>query len=429
MMVVLVAGCAAGVGIVFAFRLAHHLSQPLVRLVASAETLAAGDVSVSIASLDRKDEIGSIARAVEAFRSNVKSQLEARAEANAQRDLIEERRRNNEEERLAAARQQSQVMNALATGLRQLAQGDLTCSVSDFPQASRQVQDDFNAAIGQLRQTMQSVTATIDGFHAETAAMSVAAQDLAQRAAVQAGNLGQAAKTIAAITSEVQRSAQGANHARAVVVGSRAEAEQSGRVVEDAVLAMTHIAESSGEIGRIISVIDEIAFQTNLLALNAGVEAARAGESGRGFAVVASEVRALAQRSAEAAKEIKTLIARSSLQVRSGVELVGRTGGALKRIIDQMGDINTAVDIIAASSAEQAASLQRVNTSVESMDAATRQNVQMLETSTRANHWLAEEADRLAALMASFSFLAHRSGETAYNKATGPVAPSSQRAA
>jgi methyl-accepting chemotaxis protein len=172
--------------------------------------------------------------------------------------------------------------------------------------------------------------------------------------------------------------------------------------VADAVAAMGEIEKSSAQISNIIGVIDEIAFQTNLLALNAGVEAARAGEAGQGFAVVAQEVRVLAQRSAEAAKEIKLLITASTGQVDAGVELVGRTGEALSRIVAQVADINKLVSEIAASAQEQSGGLDQVNVAVNQMDQATQQNAALVEESTAASHSLSREADALTQLMGQF---------------------------
>ncbi len=165
---------------------------------------------------------------------------------------------------------------------------------------------------------------------------------------------------------------------------------------------MSEIEKSSAEITQIIGVIDEIAFQTNLLALNAGVEAARAGDAGRGFAVVASEVRALAQRSADAAKEIKSLISASSQQVAQGVGLVGQTGEALQRIVAHVAEIDGLVREIAAGAQEQATGLHEVNTAVNDMDRVTQQNAAMVEETTAASHALASEARLLAESVARF---------------------------
>ncbi|MEO8113579.1 MAG: methyl-accepting chemotaxis protein, partial [Phenylobacterium sp.] len=184
----------------------------------------------------------------------------------------------------------------------------------------------------------------------------------------------------------------------------RSDADKGGEVVQQAVAAMGQIEKSSTQISQIIGVIDEIAFQTNLLALNAGVEAARAGDAGRGFAVVASEVRALAQRSADAAKEIKTLISTSSQQVGAGVQLVGETGEALQRIVGQVAEISTLVADIAVSAKEQSTALAEVNTSMNQMDQVTQQNAAMVEQSTAASHSLAEDAKALVGLVGKFRF-------------------------
>ena len=173
--------------------------------------------------------------------------------------------------------------------------------------------------------------------------------------------------------------------------------------MRQAVSAMGEIERSAGEIGLIIGVIDEIAFQTNLLALNAGVEAARAGDSGRGFAVVAQEVRALAQRSADAAKEIKTLISNSNRQVGQGVDLVEKTGKALDAIVVQVAEVTKLVGDIAASATEQATALDEVNRAVTQMDQVTQQNAAMVEESAAASHSLATDADELQQLVARFS--------------------------
>jgi methyl-accepting chemotaxis protein len=167
-----------------------------------------------------------------------------------------------------------------------------------------------------------------------------------------------------------------------VAATARGDAERSGSVMDEAIGAMSEIERSSVEINQIIGVIDEIAFQTNLLALNAGVEAARAGDAGRGFAVVASEVRALAQRSAEAAKEIKGLIASSTTQVNKGVKLVGETSQALSVIVDRVAEIDGLITDIATSASEQSTGLNEVNTAVNQMDQVTQQNAAMVEEST-----------------------------------------------
>ena len=195
---------------------------------------------------------------------------------------------------------------------------------------------------------------------------------------------------------------------------------------------MSGIERSSAEISEIITVIDGIAFQTNLLALNAGVEAARAGDAGKGFAVVASEVRALAQRSAEAAKDVKTRIMASSEQVDVGVELVSETGKALQRIIGRIGEISTLVSTIASSAEQQSTGLQQVNTAVAEMDGVTQQNAAMVEQSTAAARSLSEEAGELASQIARFKIGGNepsQSAPTAVHKLQARAASAGRRIA
>ena len=304
---------------------------------------------------------------------------------------------------LEVAREQALIVEQTAAGLSAMAQGDVTYRIPGrFPAQYAKLQDDFNLAISALQSDLIVINANARSIVSGAVEISGASDDLSRRTEQQAASLEETAAALDQITATVHRTASGAKEASATVLAARNDAEASGEVVQEAVSAMDAIHASAHLISQTISVIDEIAFQTNLLALNAGVEAARAGDSGRGFAVVASEVRALAQRSADAAKEIKVLISSSTKQVNSGVALVGQTGEALKRIVSRVAEIDGLVSEIAASTQEQATGLREVNTAVNMMDQVTQQNAAMVEQSTAASQSLSNEAGQLVELIARF---------------------------
>ncbi len=381
----------------------RSVTGPLARLSGSMKTLAEGRFDTDIAGADRRDEIGAMARAVHVFREAGIAKLRLESEAAGHGEEIDAERRRTAELDRAAADVQASIVHAVGTGLSRLASGDLTTRLSGaFPPDSLKLQSDFNAAVETLQQTIVTIVRATGHIQSGTGEISQASDDLSRRTEQQAASLEETAAALDEITATVRKTADGAEHARTIVAAAKGDAERSGEIVADAITAMAGIERSSGQISQIIAVIDEIAFQTNLLALNAGVEAARAGEAGRGFAVVASEVRALAQRSADAAKEIKTLIRASGSQVAEGVGLVGQAGRALGRIAAQVADINAVVLEIAASAKEQATGLAEVNTAVNQMDQVTQQNAAMVEQSTAASHGLAREADELGRLVARF---------------------------
>ncbi len=299
--------------------------------------------------------------------------------------------------------QQGAIITALADNLRRLAQGDLTARIDmEFTGRYQPLRSDFNQAVDSLRQAMGSIAEAANGLRNGSDEIASASDDLSRRTEQQAASLEETAAALDEITATVKRSAEGAKQANAAASGAKADAVRSGDVMSEAVTAMSEIEQSSGKITQIIGVIDEIAFQTNLLALNAGVEAARAGDAGRGFAVVAQEVRALAQRSADAAKEIKSLIASSSEQVQRGVRLVGDTGEALGGIVSKVTEIDALIAEIALSSQEQATGLSQVNSAVNQMDQVTQQNAAMVEETTAAAASLKAEAMELTGLVDRF---------------------------
>ncbi|MCR5879030.1 methyl-accepting chemotaxis protein [Phenylobacterium sp. J367] len=393
-----------------AWLLSQLVAKPVVQMTGTMRKLADGDNTVDVPGVGRKDEIGEMAGAVQTFKDAAIEKLRLEGMTAEQARQAEEERKRQEEAKAEAARQLAQVVQNLATGLEKLSAGDLVFRIEQpFAGEYEKLRTDFNGAMGQLQDTLKVISGNVRGMRSGTDEISQAADDLSKRTEQQAASLEETAAALDQITATVRKTAEGANHARDVVNTAKSDAERSSEVVRQAVEAMTGIEKSSGQIGQIIGVIDEIAFQTNLLALNAGVEAARAGDAGKGFAVVASEVRALAQRSADAAKEIKTLISASTDQVGQGVTLVGETGEALTRIAAQVADITTVVSEIAASAQEQATGLHQVNTAVNQMDQVTQQNAAMVEQSTAASHSLAQEAEELSRLIGRFQV-----GETAH---------------
>ncbi|HEY4030963.1 MAG TPA: methyl-accepting chemotaxis protein [Caulobacteraceae bacterium] len=365
--------------------------------------LAKGDTSRDLDKLARKDELGAIVRSLAVFKDNQIHLAQMQAEQQTLQGQQESMRREQERQRAENAERQQAVVSSLAEGLDHLADGDLTFRLNtQFSEEYEKLRADFNGAMGRLQDTMKVIAHNTQGMRSGAGEISQAADDLSRRTEQQAASLEETAAALDQITATVRRTAEGANQAQSVVSVAKGDAERSGQVVRDAVGAMGRIEQSAKEISQIISVIDEIAFQTNLLALNAGVEAARAGDAGRGFAVVASEVRALAQRSAEAAKEIKALISTSAREVDAGVTLVGQTGQALQRIVTQIAEINGVVAEISASAAEQSTGLHQVNSAVNQMDQVTQQNAAMVEQSTAASHALAREAEELARLISRF---------------------------
>jgi methyl-accepting chemotaxis protein len=399
--------------------MAGSIVKPILGIAQRMQRLSAGAVGEPVDGQKRRDEIGIMARAVQVFKDNALALRQSQAEAVEQRRLQEEERARSEAVRAKAAEDVNNVVTAVAQGLSHLANGDLTFNLSAaFPPDYEKLRADFNEAMDQLRETIRLVASNTESMRSGTGEISQTSSDLARRTAQQASSLEHVANSLNQVTATVRKTAESAEQARAVVTAAKSEAEQSGRVVQNTVAAMSEIEKSSGQINQIIGVIDEIAFQTSLLALNAGVEAARAGDAGRGFAVVASEVRGLSQRSAEAAKEIKTLISASAMQVAAGVALVGETGRALARISAQVVEINGVVSNIAAAAKEQAAGLAEVNTAMSDMDQVTQQNAAMVEEATEANQALASEADGLSTLVGRF-----RTGEEKKRPSHAPARP------
>ena len=369
-----IAGLATGL-----YMALRTVVRPLHELRQAMGLLAEGQTGRAIPHAEREDEVGEMARSMVAFRDQL---ARAEAEKTAQTQLI---------------------VASIGQGLSALAKGDLTARIDarlDEPFA--RLKNDFNTAMVALHATMARVVGVTSGVRAGAMDIRQASDDLSQRTEQQAASLEETAAAMDEITATVRHAATGASDAALALDQTRADARDGGAVVVRARAAMVDIERASSEIEEIIGVIDGIAFQTNLLALNAGVEAARAGEAGRGFAVVASEVRALAQRSADAARDVKQRVLASASGVQNGVALVGETGVALEKINEGMGRLGTLMTGIADDANRQAKGLGEVNTSLSQMDMVTQQNAAMVEQATAAARSLAEEAEQLSQAVERF---------------------------
>jgi len=422
----------------------RSIIRPLGVVTHRTEKLAAGDLKPA-PELDKyRGEIGRLVQALAVFREGLakklqlekeekmqlkqrqqdaaKAELDKQALEQRERDMLKEvdrkqreaegaQRQEREKLRMASEKEQQEriaeqdlVVGALAEGLKKLADGNLDATIeAKFAQGYEQLRLDFNNAIETLDQVIQRISDSTETISSESNSLSHASDELAKRTERSAATLEETAAAIEHLTVSVKSAADGASQAHQVVSTAKTNALKSEVVVQETVLAMGEIETSSVKITKITSVIDDIAFQTNLLALNAGVEAARAGEAGRGFAVVASEVRALAQRSSQAAKQISELISHSADQVKTGVGLVGQTGIALKDIISTVGEISKHVSEIATSSKEQSTGLIEINTAMTQLDQVTQQNAAMFEETTAANHALARETQVLSDAVGTFT--------------------------
>ena len=426
--------------------LARSVTGPIGAVHARMSTMTAGDTERPVPCTGSRGEVGDMARALEVFRASLaeKAQLEqqrraqeaemARAEAQA-RDREEALRRREQEaeaeaqraeaarqaereaerqrteaEREAQMREQMHVVSALAQGLQALSAGDLTAQITEtFPPAYEGLRHDFNGALEKMTGLIASIVQTTEVVETEAGQLGTASMELGRRTETQAASLEETAAAMNEMAASVAHSVEGARSAALAVNRTRTTTATGRDVVRQTQRAMDDIAQSSDKISRITHVIDDIAFQTNLLALNAGVEAARAGETGRGFAVVASEVRALAQRSSEAAREIAALIDTSSRQVAAGVDLAARSDTALGEIETLVTELDGLLDAIANAAAEQSSGISEVTAAVNQLDQVTQHNAAMFEENSAATQGLLHEARMLKEFSAVFR-IAHRGG-------------------
>jgi methyl-accepting chemotaxis protein len=373
-------GLALVMAVVLACVLRQRVLVPIKRLVQAMERMADGQLDAEVPGHDRHDEIGAISRAL----LDIKQGVEARTHAAAQEELA----------------QQVQVVDVFANALDYLARQDLEHRIhEELPEKYQVLRANYNEAVAMLMKAMGTVRVGATSLAGTIGEIQSAAHDLAMRNTRQAASVEETTAAMHKVVDGARQTARAATDARSQASQVLGKAEQGGAVVARAVEAMGAIERSSGEITQIIGVIDGIAFQTNLLALNAGVEAARAGEAGKGFAVVASEVRALAQRSAEAARDIKTLIDASGQQVRGGVDLVKQSGTLLGEILGDVNGIGTTISTIADYTAKQVETLGEVSATMGEIDQVTQQNAAMVEQTSAAARAMAEESQALSGLV------------------------------
>jgi methyl-accepting chemotaxis protein len=388
------------IGVTFAHRRAVVAIQ---RMSAYMKKLAAGDYSEAVPYVSRQDEIGEMAASVNIFRKAGLEKIELE-EANRQQSALTDAERNmrlDEKNRQAAALEK--VVKELGAGLERLSQCNIRMTLDEpFEGEFEVLRKDFNTSIATFQQALTQVLDKAFEINRSCGEMKSSADQLSKRTEQQAAALEETAAALEEISVNVKNSAERANVTRNRAQDVRRDVIASTNVVQNAVAAMERIEHASRQIGTITTVIDEIAFQTNLLALNAGVEAARAGDAGKGFAVVAQEVRELAQRSANAAKEISSLIAKSNEEVSGGVHLVRNTGEALGQIERYITDITSDVEAMAHATEEQATGLSEVTSAVNQMDQITQQNAAMVEESAAATHALADNASQLTDLVNRF---------------------------
>lgn len=391
------------------------LTKPLTGLAGLMERLNGGENNIEIKAVSRGDEIGIMARALESFRQGILDKQRMEAESHRKSEELDEERAQREMEKARSAKELEEAVDALATGLANLAAGRLDLRIDkSFVPSLDHLRIDFNNSMAGLEATISNIGESANAIRSGSGELKSASEDLSRRTERQAAALEEAAAALGDMTQAVNLSLSRCNVAVEATAGTMQDAHKSTAVVKEAIVAMERIETSSAKIRQIIDVIDQIAFQTNLLALNAGVEAARAGEAGKGFAVVAQEVRELAQKSAAAARDITTLIATSAGDVESGVALVLKTGESLEQIQKRIQSVNDQIGEIATASREQSGRLSEINASVNELDHVTQQNAAMVEETTAAAFSLSSEADGLTEQVGQFSVGAPRQRDQRY---------------
>ncbi len=427
---------------IIGWTLTRNIASPIAVMTTVMQDLTNGKTDVAIPDNTRKDEIGDMASALKVFRANAEEMKRLAAEKEATQAAKEQEEAAMREKEAAFQREIDAVTEAAAKGefnrriatdnregiflsiatringlndtvrqatdeldamLAAMAKGDLSKRISsDYQGKFGELKDNANNTAAQLTDIVAQIQAASAEVETASAEINGGTEDLAGRTEQAASNLEETAAAMEEMATTVKQNADNAKNANQLADEANNSATKGGQVVEQAVSAMGGIEQSAQKITDIIGVIDEIAFQTNLLALNASVEAARAGEAGKGFAVVAQEVRQLAQRSAQAASDIKTLIQDSNGQVKDGVQLVNQAGESLSEIVGSIGKVASIVQEISAASQEQTIGVQEINGSVASLDEMTQQNSALVEENTASARTLANEAGKLSEAVSFF---------------------------
>jgi len=361
------------------------ISTPLTTIRESLASISNGDLLSEIPYLNRSDDIGSLAHSLQSLR---KTLCQANTES---------------EQRADAEMQQQIVVNSLRDAINDFSEGNLLVRIkTDFPGENAALKESFNTAMLKMNDTISALVHSSSEIDQNAHDVENSSNDLSQKAIEQAANLEETAAAITELNASVKMTAESASDADEIMDRAKNDAETNGKVVNLAMDAMDKIATSSQKITQVTSVIEDLAFQTNLLALNAGVEAARAGEAGRGFAVVASEVRALAQRSSEAAKEINTLIHESAENVADGVQLVEKAGKSFESMIQDFDKVSESVSDIATAAREQSVGLEEINSAVDALDMVTQKDAAVASDVHATGKTMVVEASKLTQLAASF---------------------------
>ncbi|RTL66229.1 MAG: methyl-accepting chemotaxis protein [Hyphomicrobiales bacterium] len=379
----------------------RHIRRPIADIVGAMRRTVDQQFAEDVPHRQRHDEIGEIARALVVLKDNAEAKIARDAEIEAERSeaILAQRRA----EEAAIAQERARVSETIGASLSHIVAKDLTVRLGeDLPEAYARLRTDFNTAFDELLHALQAFRSGTETIDDSSQKLNLAAEQLAVRTEQQAANLEETSAALAQILKASHTAAESMQGVTRLVGEASLEAGRTQSVLADTTNAMQRIEASSGRIGQIITVIDEIAFQTNLLALNASIEAARAGEAGRGFSVVAAEVRGLAQRSAAAAQDIKSLITTSTKEVGQGVRLVGETGEALSTIMAKVAEIQQIVSQVSSGAAHQAEEIRQVNTGITELNVLTQQNASMVEDTRNIGTVLGGQVGELSALVAQF---------------------------